>query len=188
MADYFSNHFANQADATRETNAAVSVTAIETDYRIPAGRSHGRLRTKIAHAQLQMLNSSADTLRMMTFKSNDRLFQLFITSDDVGTTGDIDIGLALAGNRHDGAVVDDDLFSTTALDVNAAALDRVDQFDNGALANIHRGFMMWELLAIGGGTDVVDPHVQYDLILTCTEDFTEALSDIVFEAVYTAGD
>lgn len=189
MADYFSNHFVNTANATRATNPSTTTTGASVDvaHRVPPGLGHGRRRTKIAHFQGLLLASTTDTVRLMTFKSSDRLFNLFWTSDDAGTTGDVDIGIALSGLRHDGAVQDDDLFSTTALDVNAAAIDRVDQFVNGALAAEHRGYQMWELLAIGAGSDTEDPHTQYDLIITCTEDFT-ATTDIVVEAHYTAGD
>jgi hypothetical protein len=186
MADYYSNHFANQADATRETNAAVAATAIELDYRPPSGLAHSRLRTKICHSQVTLLLASADTLRLMTFKSNDRIHQLFLTSDDAGATGDIDLGIYLAGNRHDGAVVDVDLFGADT-DVNAAAISRVDQFDAGALSDIHRGFMLWELAAIGDATYTADPQTQFDLVITVTELFAAA-TDIVVEAVYTAGD
>lgn len=189
MADYFSNHYVNTADATRQTNPATTATgaAVDVAHRVAPGLGHGRRRTKIAHFQGILLQGTSDTVRLMTFKSSDRLFNLFWTSDDAGLTGDVNIGIALSGLRHNGDVVDDNLFSTVALDVNAAAIDRVDQFVNGALGAEHRGLQMWELLAIGGGTDTEDPQTQYDLIITCTEDF-ETATDIVVEAHYTAGD
>ena len=187
MVDFFSNHFSDQSDATRQTNAASAVITVpDVHHKIPPGMGHGRLRVKIAHSEVLLLVATADTLRVMTFKSNDRLHALFLTIDDAGATGDIDMGLALSGPRNDGAVQDVNLFGT-ATDVNAAALDRVDQFAAGDLAAENRGFMMWELLAIGAGTDVVDPHVQYDLIITASE-LMVTLSDLVIEAHYTSGD
>ena len=100
----------------------------------------------------------------------------------------LNLGLYLAGENHDGAVQDVDLFCS-ALDISTAAIDRTDALVEAAtLAGTDRGKTVWEQLAVGAGTDTVDPEVWYDVVGVPSTSCATADTTIVLEAYYTAGD
>jgi hypothetical protein len=169
MAVYFTDQYVDGTDA----------------YRAPVGIGHGRLRKK--RAAISTMALTTDSIRWMTFKSSDRLYDLVVSGDGGSTAGAIDIGLYLSGNRHDGALIDADLFAS-ALTVSAA-IARVDQFEESAvLSEFNRGWQMWEIAAVGAGTDVVDPQTQYDIVSVPTLSLSVANTILVMEALYTSGD
>ena len=185
MATYFSDHYVDATDATRISNPATDQSSLDTAYRAPAGIAHARLRKK--RAACSTLALTTDEVRVMTFKSNDRLFDLTVSGDGGSTAGAINLGLYLTGNRHDGAVVDVDLFASAL--TTSSAIARVDHFEESAtLSELNRGWQMWEIAAVGAGTDTEDPQTQYDLVFVPSTSFTVANTVLVFEALYTAGD
>jgi hypothetical protein len=128
---------------------------------------------------------------MMTFKSGDRLLEMWLASDGTSAAGAVDVGLSLTGSNHDGALVDVDLFGTAI--VTSTAMERSEALVEAALAKATtvksgRGLPLWEAAAIGAGSDTSDPGVQYDILLTPTTSFTSADSIITLEAYYTSGD
>ena len=159
-------------------------------YKIPIGLGHGRKRYKRARATVvTLLGVVPDVLRMMTFKSNDRLISLTLHHGAAGAGATHDIGLYLAGTRHNGAVVDDNLFQDN-LDV-AAATDDVDVLFGGT-ANFDElddaGLQLWEMVnVVVPDTYASDPQVQFDLAITGEVDASNPITYTI-EAEYIAGD
>ena len=152
-----------------------------------AGVNHGRIRYK--KARIVGLFLDTEQLRLMTFKSGDRLIELLVSSDGNGTGSECDLGLYLEGNAHDGAVVDSNLFAD-ALSITGA-LARVDQIEGagGALNIDDRGKTLWEMLNAGGATSYTeDPHLSYDLVMLMSASSVTNGPDMAIEAYYTSGD
>ena len=157
---------------------------------------HVRTRRNLAVATIPVLASdgtiwaTADTVRMMTIKSNDRIIEMNVWTDSAltaVTTLTCDVGLALTGREHDGAVVDVNIFDV-ALDISTAPVVRADIFDNGALTDDHRYLPAWALAGIGDGTDTEDPMVLYDILLTMVVAGATTAGKLWLEVIYVAGD
>ena len=172
MANHYSTLFATEAD--QNTLVANKIN--------PVGEAGGRLRYKRMYINTDQVFATDEVIRMGTFKSSDRIFELTISCPDMGTTGDFDIGLYLTGTAHDGVVVDDNLFCD-ALDVNAAALSRVEAFTEAALDDFDRGKMIWQLLGLAS-----DPGTFYDLTISAVEATTNTSAEVLLECFYNAGD
>jgi len=173
MATYFSTNYAAEA---------ANQVILNPRVRTAAGFAGGRMRYKHMYILADQVFAITEVIRMGTFKSNDRIYDLLISCDDQGTAGDFDIGLYLVGSAHDGAIVDDNLFCD-ALDVNAAALSRTDAFTEAGLDDHDRGKALWELLGLSA-----DPGVEYDLTITAVEATTNATGQVTLEAYYNSGD
>lgn len=174
MATYYSDHFATSGADT---------TTRDATYRPPVGIGHGKMYYKVAH--MSAFNpQTTDTVRVMSFKSGDRLNALLISCDATPSAGAVNIGLYLAGDAHDGAVIDADLFvSAQAI---TSALDQTDAFNESAvLANTDRGKTLWELAAIGAASYTADPMLVFDVVMVPSTNF-DADSIITIEAYYTA--
>ena len=182
MATQWSDHFA----------AAQPGLTRDSERRAGAGIGHGRVRYKRANVTLDLAPDDfaiGDVARLMTFKSSDRLFELFVSADGASTALTADLGLYQAGvsGAHDGAVIDADLFAS-ALALNGAVA-RVDEFEEATtLTEFHRGLTLWEIAAIGEAAYTVDPFLDFDLAFTCTADILTADENVVVEAFYTSGD
>ena len=177
MAVWYGTHFGVDAGTG---NALVHPPKV-----VPVGVKHGRMRYN--RAMITGLCLNTEVLRFFSMKSSDRLIELMISSDGGSTAANIDIGLYLSGNAHDGAVQDVDLFaSAQAIET---AIHRDDAFiESAVIQHEDRGKHLWELLTVGAGTATVDPQVSYDICGTVTTEFTDAVSIMVLEAYYTAGD
>ena len=173
MASYFSTLIAAEA-ANQVILNPPEFTA--------AGFAGGRMRYKHMYILADQAYAINEVIRMGTFKSNDRIYELRISCDDMGSTGDFDIGIYLTGGAHDGAVVDNNLFAD-ALDVNANALSRVEVFTEAALDDFDRGKMLWELLGL-----TEDPVVNYDMTIDAVEATTNTTGEVMLEAYYNSGD
>lgn len=104
--------------------AALAGTLPYDSGRYPsAGIGHARARVKIARATVGTAGmTSGDELRMMRFRSSDRLWKLSWASAGDSTTYAADLGLYLAGTDGTGAVVDADLFDAAATIASGSAL------------------------------------------------------------------
>lgn len=182
MPSIFSDHF-----GTGIATALAGEIDLDRTKRVAVGIGHGRLRYKRARVTIGTAAGIGDQIRLMQFRSSDRIIQVFMTSDGGGDAGAVDIGIYKTGAAHDGAVIDADLFgSAVAVD---AAVARVDQFKESAiLGDVDRGKTLWELADIGAGTYTVDPMEDWDLVATVTTAVTVALNTTVWEVIYTAGD
>lgn len=177
MANFFSDNF---ADAITDDYSASRKT--------PGEIGHARLRKKRMNIVTGAAAAIADTLVLGKFKSGDRLYDLRMsTSSATATTGIINIGLYVAALNHvpvAANIVDVDLFG--ALIVTTTVLERTDVLvEAGTILGFSRGLTLWEMAALGAGSDTVDPMVDYDLVAT----FTEALNAVQgynFEADYVS--
>ena len=181
MATYYSDHFMGATHAD-----------LDIQVRASAGIQHGRLRYQRAEFT-QKLTVVYDYVRMMQFKSSDRLVELFLTSTSSGSgaNGTISVGLHKTGYAHDGAILDNNIFST-AYDVSGAAVNHVEILGTGYPdADLFRGKALWEVANMpssgSAGLYPVDPMEDWDLVVTCAEIFADEAT-IILEAYYTSGD
>lgn len=188
MTTFYSEHYSADVGDTGHFTTLLSVPKSVT-----VGKKHARMRRTAAHLTIPLSTDmgSGDIIRLLDMKSGDRLIELLFSMDaNFGATTTFDVGLYLKGPANDGAVVDVDLFGS-AIDW-AGAIARVDYFkEAGTLDDWDRGKTLWELAAIGAGSDTVDPGTTYTIAATTTQDITvTAASPIEFlcEAYYIAGD
>lgn len=185
MSRQYGDHF--NSNSTPGVATLTGTLPLDDQRRAAVGLAHGRRRTKVMRAAVGTAGmTSADELRMGTFKSGDRIYSLILSSAGTSTTYACDIGLYLSGTNHTGAVVDADLFDAAAL--VSTAIDEVDHFATGALANVDKGKTLWELAAIGAGSDTVDPMVDYDLVLTSTATGTTVIETLVIWVEFSSSD
>lgn len=171
MASYFSDHYAAlTANTTLLPNQVNSVAKKGSRVRY--------IRSELEFTGAFAINEVA---RMFDLKSSDRLIQLFLTTDDLGTVGSLNIGLYLSGSAHDGAVVDLDCFATAVLVTSAVARTDV-LLESTTFAIETRGKELFRYAAL-----TVDPVVQYDIAIVANA-ATDAAGTVVLEALYLAGD
>lgn len=181
MADYYSEHYTE----------TVGGTAVQDPRpKTAPGISHSPLRYKRGSVTPAAGVTDDEICRFFTLKSSDRLIHLYLSTLSLtGTTMTADGGVYLADG---GALVDLDLFcaaATSPLDDLTVAVVRVDLFALGLLENEDRGKQLWELINDAGAvTYAQDPNLTYDIAITMnTETAVTAASELILEAVYTAG-
>lgn len=177
MANLFSDNF---ADATGDDYSASRKT--------PGEIGHARLRKKRMNLTTGATTSVSDTMVLGKFKSGDRLYDLQMsTNSATATTGAINIGLYVAALNHvpvTANIVDVDLFG--ALVVTTTVLERSDVLvEAGTILGFSRGLTLWEMAALGAGSDTVDPMVDYDLVATFSTAL-DAAQGYNFEADYVS--
>lgn len=186
MADFWSDHY---------TNTALGSTTIDDPrIKVAAGLNHAKRRYKRATLAVTTATAAGDVLRFFKIKSSDRIIELQLSHDaDASTTVNGDIGLYTVGAG--GAVLDLDLYG----DVLVAPCDDLtvvigrtetitgDVFIGGVLTDVDRGLMAWEQLAIGAGTDTVDPILEYEVCLTIAAETGIVASEYVLECTYVPG-
>ncbi len=179
MATFYSSHFAPSQPAT----------ALDTAHRPPVDEGHARMRVKRIDATLPLSPAftSGDVMRLATFRSSDRIYNIFLTSAGASGTVTAHLGLYLSGGAHDGAVLDADVFGSDLV-VNGA-IARVDEFTESAvLTNLDRGKPLWQLGATIVALYSSDPRTSFDLCLTATATLDTAAEPLVLEVWYVAGD
>jgi hypothetical protein len=179
MATFYSSHFS-------PTQPGLT---LDTAYRPVVDEGHARLRVKRIDATLPLSPAftANDIMRLATFRSSDRIYNIFVTSGGASGTVTVDLGLYLSGGAHDGAVLDADVFSS-ALAVNGVVA-RVDQFtESGVLANLDRGKPLWQLGSVISALYSSDPRTSFDLCLTATATLDTAAEPLLIEVWYVAGD
>jgi hypothetical protein len=124
----------------------------------------GLLRESVGTVEMTTADLGS-TYRMLQVPSNCRISQLLLFSDDVGTTGLIDIGVYRT-TADGGAVVDQDFFAS-AVDIKTAALNSSDVTYEAATAagqidDIEKP--LWQQLGL-----TADPSLMYDVVITSTE-------------------
>ncbi len=186
MTAYYSDHYTPDQGETGHFTTLPSRTKI-----IGVGKKHSRVRRSAAFYTIPASTDLADTevVRFMDLKSGDRLVELLFSQDaNQGSTATFSFGLHLKNASNDGAVLDVDLFGA-GTDL-AGAIARTDYFTGGALDNWDRGKRLWELLAIGAGSDTVDPQLVYTFSMTATANITVVDDSVetLIEAYYVAGD
>ncbi len=102
------------------------LNATKRDSNVPAEKidvneQHGRMRVAHDEYTLTAVLGTADSLYMMELPAGAKLYDAEISSDDLGTTGILDVGWEASA---DGGEVADPNGIYAALDVKAAAIAR----------------------------------------------------------------
>jgi hypothetical protein len=164
-------------------------TLLDRGKRANAGIGHGRLRYKRAEFTRSLVDG--DFVRMMQFKSGDRLSRLYRTNGDSGDNGAITIGLFKTGYAHDGAVIQADLISGGSSPTSVASAGaHVKTFGTaGSIVHIktYAGKALWQFADADASTYTVDPMEDWDLVVECTTTFDSSIQ-FILEAYYTSGD
>ena len=186
MTTYYSDHYSADQGATGHFTTRVTPSKI-----VGVGKKHARIRRTAAFYTIPASTDLADddAVRFLDLKSSDRLVELYFSQDaNQGATATYNFGLWLKGAADDGALVDEDLFGA-GTDL-AGAIARTDYFTGGALDNWDRGKTLWELAAIGDGSDTVDPQTTYTIGMQATANITVVDDPVetLVEAYYIAGD
>jgi len=173
MASYFSNNFA----------AIGANTTLLRGQTNNVGDTHGRLRYKRMEIEFTGAFALNEVARMGQFRSSDRLVNLYLTTDDLGTVGSLDVGLWLSTPNHDGAVLDADCFATIVSVTSAVARTDI-LLESTTFAIEYRGKYLWQYLP---SSYSVDPVVNFDIGILAHA-ATDAAGTVLLEAIYTAGD
>jgi len=136
---------------------------------VKAGGSQGGvLKEMVGTLETNADDSSASVYRMVQVPSNCRVSQVLLYTDDLGTTGTMDIGIYQT-TQNGGAEVDADHFAS-AVDVNAAALNAVDvTHESGVFGLEDAEKPLWEALGLSS-----DPGIMYDVCVTLRAAITAA--------------
>jgi len=120
----------------------------------------GILETTLAAA------GTGSIYRMVRVPSNARISELFVMTDDMGTTGDINVGIHQTSDNG-GLVVDADLFAS-AIDVNAAAVGMTSILHESGQITLDETILpLWGVLGLTS-----DPGIDYDITIMPSEAFT----------------
>ncbi len=178
MANWYSDHFGTDGSAD---------STIASPTKIVHASVNG-LALLVKRAEITVLDSAAaDVLWLFTMKSGDRIYKLEQQTDGgFSASSSAELGLYAYNANHNGAVLDVDLFGA-AQDVTSALDVVTEVFDDGALGGEDRGKELWELLAVGAGSDTSDPDSQYDFCLTLNGEDDATSSTYVLIAWYTPG-
>jgi hypothetical protein len=140
----------------------------------------GRLRSKVATNVISNTDSVGSTYRYFRVRSSDRVDELIMDSDDIGTTGAGDIGLYRTA-ADGGAVVDADFFAS-ALVLNAGALSHQHVTrESAVIDHINKGKAIWQQLGLSA-----DPGLYYDVVLTLTG-AADGTGDVTLALKYVDG-
>ena len=142
-----------------------------------AGVDGGVLRQAVATLE-HTVKDIESTYRMIRIPSNATGITVVLSSDDQGTTGDLNIGINQT-TANGGAVVDEDFFAS-AYDVNAAAIAQVEvQHESGVyeIADIEKP--LWEALGLSA-----DSNRDYDIVITADEAL-QAAGTLTLRVTYT---
>jgi len=187
---FFSNHYNSSGSTEPGVGTFSEELPIASPSRIvSAGNSHSRVRRSHAKISFGENFGVGEIGRILTLKSNDRLYSLLVSFDGGATAADADLGIYLSGGNHDGglpAAACVDAFSSTAIVVDTAA-NRVESFELGDYDTENIGLQMWELVNItASSTYAADPQVDFDIAFTVTVAATDTVAVCNVEAFYTS--
>ena len=184
MTVFYSDHYSADMSATGHWS-----TLLAPAKQVTVGKKHSRIRRSAAWCLIPATADLADNdeIHLLDMKSSDRLIELFVSCDaGYATTATFNYGLY---DKATGLAVDEDLFAAAYDQQNEVA--RFDVFDQAdTLADWDRGKTLWELAAIGAGSDTVDPQLVYTIVATASANLTAmaAETEQLIEAYYIAGD
>lgn len=185
MATYFSDAMAQPtigaAGGTWHPTALVS-SAYNASYKRPGYSTHARIRKKKMSFYPGSTITTSDTVVLGTFKSSDRLWNLWYVQNGTLTTGAFSLGFYRAAIDH--VPVANATYSQAALlgtaYANTVAQTRTDFMTGLGSNGQYRGLAIWQLLDLGTPALSADPMCDYDLVLTPTTNFTAGTATIAF--------
>ena len=187
MATYFSNAMAQSTESTSIWSPSSNPTSYTANYKRPGWATHARVRKK-KMGFLPTTFVNGDQIVLGTFKSSDRLWNLWYVQNGTLAGGAFSLGFFRAQQDHVPVATADS--SGTVLSggyTNTAAQTRQD-FMTGIGANgQYRGLAIWQILDLGAPTITRDPQCDYDLVMTITTNWTTVAPTICFfEADYVS--
>ena len=191
MATYYSNVFTGLGATTASTKSGTSVTQMPS-----VQTSHARTRTSVAHLRIDAdedFVQGADVAHMFLLKPTDRLVRLQYTSDDLGGTALVDVGVytVISANGSLTFAADDvDLFAT-AFDVSGQVTAWTDlMHESTTVGYNYIGKPMWEIVNLGGGGTFTaqSPNLFSISVAPKTNSSTADNVNIILMATYIAGD
>lgn len=126
----------------------------------------GVLASAAGTVETTATDSIGSTYIMCQVPSNARVHQVLLYCDDIGTTGEADIGLYRT-TADGSAVVDADFFASAVV-LDSGALNAVDVTHEAAagtglnIDDVEKP--LWSALGL-----TTDPRIMYDVVLTLTE-------------------
>lgn len=119
----------------------------------------GKLRFMAGVAEFASSDATS-VARVLRISSSALVDTLKFASDDLGTSGTVDIGLYRT-TADGGAVVDADFFAS-AVDTDTAAVALTDvTYESGVVTIDNRAKALWAQLGLSS-----DPQVEYDIVVT----------------------
>lgn len=187
MATFYSDYFVG-------TGVNTALPVVPNIVNSGVGGSRLRLKKSVFTMLAAQDLAQVDVIRMMPFKSSDRIINLFLSAEaGFGTTTPINVGLYKVGDNHDGAAI-----STNSPDMFVAALDidagfgRTDHWNQAAhWVDEDRGKANWELInLVDASTYTSDPVEAWELCVGFSGNPAAAAAEarLLIEAVYVSGD
>jgi hypothetical protein len=126
----------------------------------PLYKDGGTLHSKVETVEVANGDSAASVFRFFRVHSGWRVDELYLDSDDIGTTSTIDIGL-YDTTANGAAVVDADFFASAVVtNAGAVAHSHVTR-ESGVIDIANKHKRIWEQLGL-----TADPNKYYDLCAT----------------------
>lgn len=150
--------------------SSVQLTNADAEPRVPNSPivDGGTVKEKIGI--VETLTAAADTssiYRMVRVPSSCRISGVWLMTDDMGTTGAVNVGVHQTA-ENGGAVVDADLFGS-AIDVNTAAVAMTSiMFESGQITLDETAMPLWKVLGVAS-----DPGIDYDITIMPSTAFTD---------------
>ena len=155
MSRYYSNLFVNSDDG----GVLPSV-----NFFASSGDSEGKQKIAFSQFKFAVLSTTyvaGDEIRLATLRSSSRLGRITMSTNQAIATGGInlDLGIYRTGVVHNGAAIDDDIFSSA----RSIAIQRLgfDMMLDGALDEYDRWTALWEI-----GAQSSDPLEDWDIVAT----------------------
>jgi hypothetical protein len=159
MTTWYSDHYSSGVAQSAKPDPFVA---------IKSSKRHSRMRVSRAEVDLTaQATADGDIIRLMTLKSNDRIYSIKNASDGGATALTTwDLGVYATGDDNDGAVLDINMFGA-ALDEDTgyAMTERI--LTDANINDEDIGMELWELVNLGAATTYsADPVINMDLCVT----------------------
>ena len=188
MATYFSDHFSGvNPDTGVLDNAYLDKTKLP-----PAGIGHGRIRYARAEFTQLLVHSPEDSVRMIQFRSSDRIFEIYSTNSGTIAEGSYCIGFHKSGTKHDGASIEKDIIASNPAIHDAWA--HRGEWGRAGFPDVdfYRGKPLWEVMSMpasaSAGAYTKDPGEDWDLVFACCNETMDSSAQIILEVLYTTED
>lgn len=155
--------------ATENVKSAAITNRDATPPVLTTGQG-GFVRRVWGTAEAAAAGDAGSTYRLCEIPSNARAIRVVLTTDDLGTTATLDVGL-YQNTANGGAVVDADFFAS-AIDANTAAVAETMVTHEANSTGYNRDDIekpLWEALGLSS-----DPGRTYDVVVTSAGDIDAA--------------
>lgn len=154
---------------------SANITLLDANPRAAASREFqaGTVQTIVDTLETKTIEAVGDVLRLARIPARAILLSIKVAVDDLGTTGDLDIGFHKPTYEDSGAVLDVDAIEAD-MDVNAAATALTEKrFTTLGIETVRQP--VWDLATLSALPDYAD----IDITMTATEATTAAGTVII---------